>query len=140
MDNRMIDTRARDIAKAYGYSVDGENTSEPNRAIATIKGMDVALAMPSNSPQFATAIPPETPLEQIKKGDRVDVYKRGTAERALMYGIVHDVNLPFGEVHLQSEHGLRSLNINDYCFVKLASAPNGMLGNLTGGQSGTAGW
>jgi len=145
-----MDTRAHDIAKSRGYYTEPSNHNDgPLREQDTdlggtpggsIKGLDVAKAMSPQSPQYATAIPAETPLDQIEKGDRVDVYKRGTAERALMYGLVHYVNVAFGEVHLESEHGLRSINTNDYAVVKLASAPDGLAGNLAGGQSGTAGW
>lgn len=148
MDHRASDTHAHDIAKSYGFYTEPSDHLNPiqeqdapvGEPGGSIKGPDVAAQMPSGSPQFATVIPPETPLEQLEKGDRVDVYKRGTGERALMYGMVHAVNVPFGEVHLESEHGLRSININDYQFVKLASAPDGMPGNMAGGQSGAAGW
>ena len=138
--------RLREIAKLYGYGSDvlGEEAGVPEPAAqeagGSIKMRDVALAMGKGSPQFAYSVPAETPYDQLQKGDKIEVWKRGTGERAFMYGFVHDVNIPAGEVHCQFEGGLRSINVNDYLFVKLASAPDGQPGNLAAGQTQTGTW
>lgn len=138
--------RLREIARLYGYGADvlGEDAGVPEppaqEAGGSIKMRDVALAMGKGSPFFAYSTPTETPYDQLQKGDKVSVWKRGTGEREFMYGMVHDVNISAGEVHLEFEGGLRSINVNDYLFVREASAPDGQPGNLAPGQTQTGTW